>query len=792
MDKTLIFKAAVPAFLFPTVAQAGPVVPIAAAIGGAIGLTGAAAVAVGAVAIAAVGYVAVKAVGSALTGAFAPDIPAYDVGAPDQSAAVEGVKLTRKGTNEPVPVVYGHRRIGGKIIFAESHGNSDDVNNRYLTVVYALCEGEIAKVNRIFIDEVQLPNSNPAFSTGSDNQQSPGSGRYKGRLEFQLYAGTETQAQSSLANGAPSWNDKTRTMPGIAYAVMRYEWKHVEDNEDAENNPYGGGIPNIMFDIVGKKVYDVATHVGNTEDLANDYADLSKGISYNPVNHLLDYMMNSRYGPGIAKEEIDAKYFFIAANKCNQQIDYDANGTQDGPAMLSSVVIDTRAKIIDNVKILVQGCRGFMPYSRGRYKIRIDDGGNRYDIQSSNVDVELDITEDELMYGMSLSGENKADKYNQVIVKFVDPDKNFTEQQVVFPAETSSTYTTALAEDNGEQLVGEFLYASVTNRAIADNLARTIFSKSRNQRYIQFTGSPKLLELEVGDIIRVTSTVFNLTAQTFRVTKLTINPEATVSVEAREHDASIYPFVPGAQVEVPPKVFASDFFSIVPQPLPNPDHPVAVRPPFMPLPVIPPITSPKSDFIIAIPFYDTAAPEIPTDVNNILPQAPDSSAITTVTSFNEFGASSGTTALLNGVVGNTFPINSSITEIPGGGVLNFSIQAPKDSTLDALRIYSYSVATGAINKRTDLTFNTEAGQRGVISFSIDFNDDTYFVPRFLNTASGKEYKDGSAGPHVALTYTNLNNESDSEKTLEAAMNNAIQAVDLTTDPDTRETTHQLG
>jgi len=795
VDKALIIKAAVPAFLLPSVAQAGPVIPVAAAIGGAIGLTGAAAIAVGAVAIAAVGYVAVKAIGSALTGAFAPDIPGYDVGAPDQSAAIEGVKVTRKGTNEPVPVVYGHRRIGGKIVFAESHGDTDDVNNRYLTVVYALCEGEIAQVNRIFVDEVQLPNENPSFSTGSNNQQSPGSGRYKNRLAFQLYAGTETQTQSSLADGAPSWNDKTRTMPGIAYAVMRYEWKHIEDNDDAENNPYGGGIPNVMFDIIGKKVYDVATHVGNTEDLANDYADLSKGISYNPVNHLLDYLMNPRFGPGITKEEIDAKYFFVAANKCNQVIDYDSNGTQDGPAMLSNVVIDTRAKIIDNVKILVQGCRGFMPYSRGRYKVRIDDGGNRYDIESSNVDVELDITEDELLYGMSLSGENKADKYNQVIVKFVDPDKNFTEQQVVFPAETSSTYTTALAEDNGEQLVGEFLYASVSNKNIAENLARTIFNKSRNQRYIQFTGSPKLMELEVGDIIRVTSTVFNLTEQTFRVTKLTINPQATVSVEAREHDASIYPFVAGEQIENPPKVFASDFFSIVPQPLPNPEHPVAVRPPQLQNPVIGPIVSPKSDFNFNVPYYSPIVASnlaIALTANNTLPQAPDSSAITTVTSFNEFGASSGTTALLNGVVGNTFPINSSITEVPGGGVLNFSIQTPKDSTLDALRIYSYSVATGAINKRTDLTYNTEAGQTGVISFSIDFNDDTYFVPRFLNTASGKEYKDGSAGPHVALTYTNLNNESDSAKTLEAAMNNAIQAVDLTTDPDTRETTHQLG
>jgi len=791
MDKALIVAAAIPAFLLPTMAKAGPVIPIAAAIGGAIGLTGAAAIAVGAVAIAAVGYVAVKAIGSVLTGALMPDIPGYNGGAPDQSAQIEGVKITRKGTNEPIPVVYGHRRIGGKIIFAETHGETSDVNNRYLTVVYALCEGEIAEVNRVFIDEVELPNSNPAFTT----EHAPSSGRYKDRLTFQLFAGTESQSQSSLANGAPSWDDRgsnARRMPGIAYAVMRYEWKHIESNDEAENNPYGGGIPNVMFDIIGKKVYDVTTHTGYTEDLSNDYADLTKGISYNPVNHLLDYMMNPRFGAGIQKEEIDAKYFWVAANKCNQLIDYDQNGTQDGPAMLSNVVLDTRAKIIENVKILVQGCRGFMPYSRGRYKIRIDDGGNNWDIDSANVDVVYDVTEDELLYGMTLSGENKAQKFNQVIIKYVDPTKNFTEQQVAWPEETSSTYTTALAEDNGEQLVGEFMYASVTNVAIARNIARTIWYKSRNQRYIQFTGTPALMELEVGDIIRVTSTVFNLSLQTFRVSKVSINPEATVSIEATEHDANIYPFVAGEQIENPPQVYQADFYSLVPLPLPQPEHPVSVRPPRLTDPVIPSPPGLKGGVPLPVPFYSTAATVLPLDVNNILSAFKDGNAITTVTSFNEFGTGGGTSALLVGVSGREFAIDPTYTEVSGYGQLNFRVQAPKDTTIDTLRLYTYSVATGALNKKQDFTFNTQNAQARPLYLSVDFTDDTYFVPRWANNDANKEYVDGSTGSYPAIAYTDLNSQATTGKNLEAALNNAIQGIDLATDPDVRETTHSLG
>jgi len=777
MDKALIIKASIPAFLLPSIATAAPVVPVLAAVGGALGLTGAAAIAVGAVAVAAVGYVAIKAIGSALTGALTPNIPGYDT-TPNLSEQVEGVKVTRKGTNEPVPVVYGHRRIGGKIVFAETHGDTDDVNNRYLTVVYAMCEGEIAQVNRIFIDEVQLPNSNPAFGS----ELTPSSGRYKDRLTFQLFAGTDSQTQSSLANGSPSWGAKTRKLPGIAYAVFRYEWKHVESNEDAENNPYGGGIPTVMFDIIGKKVYNVATHSSSSEDLSSNYASLPKVVSYNPVNHLLDYLMNPRYGAGVGISELDANYFKTAANKLNTRIDYDANGTQDGPAMTSNIVIDTRAKIIDNVKVLLQGARGIMPYSRGRYKLKIEDGGNDTDIDSAVVDVVLDITEEEMLYGMTLAGENKAQKYNQVIVRYVDPDQNFTEQQVVYPPETSSTYTTALAQDNNEQLVGNFMFAGVNNPNIAENLARTIYAKSRNQRYIQFTGTPELMELEVGDIIRVTSTVFNLSAQTFRVSKIMVNPEATVSIEAREHDATIYPFVKGNQIETKPQTYRSDFYSIVPIPIPQPEIPVSVRAPQMP----------ASVELTSADFSDVVSPTVAYNVNDTLPNGIDFNAVQTVNSFNEFGTGGGTTALLNSVTAFTGPINSSITEVSGYGILNFSIQLPKDTTLDTLRIYTYSVSTGSINKRTDLTYNTVQGLSTPYNFSIDFTDDTYFVPRFVNSSSDKEYVDGSTGSYSAIAYTDLNQQSTTGLNLEAALNNAIQAVDLATDPNIRETTHALG
>jgi hypothetical protein len=56
-------------------------------------------------------------------------------------------------TNEPsntasIPVVYGTRRVGGTIVFAEVNG----ADNRYLDVVYAICEGEIEAIDAVYFD----------------------------------------------------------------------------------------------------------------------------------------------------------------------------------------------------------------------------------------------------------------------------------------------------------------------------------------------------------------------------------------------------------------------------------------------------------------------------------------------------------------------------------------------------------------------------------------------------------------------------------------------------------------
>ena len=695
-------------------------------------------------------------IGNAIAGLFGGLTP--DVPTPNTAASPDGVLLTKTGSNMDIPVIYGFRRVGGRIVFAETNGD----NNTYLNVVYVICEGEISRIKRIYVDDVQIPGSDYAFGT----THSATSGRFANRMQWQVFAGTETQSQSSLANQAPSWNNRTRKLPGVAYAVFRYEWKKIESQEDADNNPYRGGIPAIKFDVEGKKVYDVTTHSSGA-NLSNDYGALTKTFSYNPVSCTLDYLMNPRYGCGIDKTEINADAFKTAAIKCNQQVTY-ATG-QQGKAITMNAVVSTQPKLLENVKMLLSGCRAFLPYIQGRYKIKIEDGGNAQDITSASLTSAFDVTTDHLVSTVALQGEKKENKYNQVIVRYVDPDKEFTEQQVSYSE-------SADVSSDGEDLIGDFQFFTIANKNIAEDIARMIYKKSRDQRYIQFSATPELLAVEPGDIITVTSDVLNLSSQTFRVTNMNFDTNGAISVQARQHNATLYPFVSGTEIVTPAKTFAPDTYNLTPISPLTPSTPISVAPPNDPEGVITGFDSAGE------PIEESASTD-----NDEAVQSPDEqSQGNVVTKFSSIGGDTGT-ALLVSAQGYIFPVNAIIGSARS---LQFEFNPPQDQTIDQIKIYEYSISSGALLSvqsfpiRYDEAYPTTCILRSL-------SDDSYLIPRFVNTTNNTEYQDGSTGTYSAIAYTNINLQSASGKGLEAVINNALQAVDFESDPNRRITVHQL-
>jgi len=514
---------------------------------------------------------AIKKVVKKVTG-FVGDFFGFNIkpmGAPDVGGGAEqeqGVLLSKTGTIEGIPVIYGYRRVGGTLIFVETSGT----NNAFLYACYVICEGEIAGIKKIFLDDNTLEApANGAAMYPAETQFEVG-GRYSGRIKMQFFMGTEGQAQSSLLNELPSWASKKRTLPGVAYAAMRFEWKPINDQADADNNPYQGGVPRLQLDVHGKKIYDVTTHTSGAQ-LSAVYGSLTKTYTglegTNPANCLLDYLMNPRYGCGISRDEIDAASFKTAATKLNQTVTYFESTT--GPIMTCCAALDSRSKLLDNVKILIGGARAILPYVQGRYRLIVEDGGHPTDITSAVVTTSYDVDVNEIVGGITLTGETKTSKYNQVIVNYVDPNRDFTVQQVFHNVAQD------LAIDDDEPLSGEFTFGTLTNEYIAKNMARYIYLKSRTQTGIEFTATQELINLVPGDIIRITDTVLNLNLKTYRIINMKLNVDGNIGISGTEHVATIYPYVRGDQQDNPNP-------TPDPEPVPTPIDPPPTLPPEVP------------------------------------------------------------------------------------------------------------------------------------------------------------------------------------------------------------------
>ena len=754
-----------------------------------------------------------SAIGSAVSGLFGgltPDVPTPNSGATSPG----GVVLTKAGSNVDIPVVYGYRRVGGRILFAETNGN----DNQDLFVVYAICEGEIQGIKKIYIDDTELPKPpGGIYAVGNGTTHSINDGRYKGRLTIQIFNGTETQEQSTLAKMSKSWGNKERKLPGVAYAAMSFKWKKIETQEDADNNPYRGGIPQVKFDVEGKKVFNVITH-GGGENLASDYAGLTKTFSYNPVSCTLDFLMNPRYGAGIDRTEIDADAFKTAAIKCNQKVFYDTGAKQGGKIMTMNAVVSMQPKIIDNVKTLLSGCRAFLPYIQGRYKIKIEDGGHATDITSSTVTSAFDVTTDHIIGSISMQGEQKQNKFNQVIVRYVDPDKNFTEQQVIH---TESADVTA----DGEDLIGDFQFFTISNPRIAENFARMIYKKSRNQRFINFTATPELLAVEPGDVIRVTSDVLNLSTQTFRVTNMNFTGGGNVAIQAREHDATLYPHVAGEQIEIPAKLYKPDTFIITPSPADPTREPISVTPPDDPEETI---TDPEQDST------GTPTGESPGSGNNDLPETPDKKN-PKVTLFNtwtnrfaplqpaivrstQFGTSS-SCLLFQPDIGNDFgptlrqKYNPPFDAQPSpGGQLTFKILQPVTFFGMDIVFYHFNRQTKVLVDKIERPLTPVPGTQHCLLFLQNLTTQSFLRAKFYGKFSEQYYDDGSttaafadltrvrAPTYSAFSFVDLDGRTQSGFNLDAALNNYIQndttfrkfAADASSSTSSSKTTESLG
>lgn len=444
-----------------------------------------------------------------------------------------GVLVNKESNIEQIPVIYGERRVGGVRVFVSTDGTSttgggwktgyhpdtdtydtttSTPTNEYLYIALVLCEGEVESITDIYVDDVPITDD-----------------KYTGLINYDAYLGTDTQTMPDthyLRQVNEYWTADHR-LRGVAFLGMRFKW-----DEEAFS-----GIPEITALVKGRKIYDPRTSTTAWSD--------------NPALCIRDYLTNTRYGKGLPSSAIDDTLIGDAADDCDQSVTlYDGGGS--GKTFTCNVVLDTSKTLFDNLNTLLLGCRGFLPYTQGEYRLKIDGS-------SSSI---MTFTTDTIIGGIQIKGESKDEKFNRVTVKFPNPDANWQPDTAIWPPAGSTEETTYLAEDGGVLLHEEIELDTITNYYQARDLARVILLRSRNALICAIKTTSEALQLEIADVVSITHATPGWTAKPFQVMGMQLNDDGTVDLALLEYDSTIYTWEVGTEQQTYPDTSLPDPFTV--------------------------------------------------------------------------------------------------------------------------------------------------------------------------------------------------------------------------------------
>jgi len=465
-----------------------------------------------------------------------PEVPEFSEEFEEQQA--RGILVNKFTANSSIPVVYGTRKVGGNVVFVETSGT----DNQYLYMAVVLSEGEIDSVQTLFVNNHQVTLSG-SLTDGTQRTVTNADANFfdtentNSLITVQAHLGTDSQTSSSLLGEVSSWTSNHR-LRGLAYLALRFEW----------NAEKFGSLPRVQAIIKGRKIYNPNLDGTVTGGSGSHRADTSTTWEYsdNPILQLLDYLRNDRFGMGIANSYFDSNFadWQTATDVCDADIT-PVSGASAIDLLDSHIVVDTSRKAINNVKEFVKGSRSYLNFSGGKYNILVETTGS----------ASITLTEDNIIGGITVQSKNKNSRYNRVIVTFVNPDKNFQTDTVQFPPvdetglDSADQHATMKTEDGELLLEGRFDYTMITNAHQAQEMAEIILRRSRSSLDISLRADGTALDLAVGDIVNVTHATTGFSAKAFRVQRISINADHTVSIQCSEHQDSFYTF--GTQQALP-------------------------------------------------------------------------------------------------------------------------------------------------------------------------------------------------------------------------------------------------
>lgn len=443
----------------------------------AIGASAAAAAGIIAASVAMVITVAATVAASLLIKPAVPSIGAY--------TSQQERKQTLRSATAPMAFIYGCTVVSGLLFYAEEEKGTS--TKEWVHLGIAIAGHPIDHVGRIWLGDELI-------------------GDYGDKAQFEIHSDRTTVDPFMKAN-CSSWKDDM-----IGKGIT---WARISLKFDADKFP--SGIPNIKFEVFGKKVYDPRN--GTT------------AWSENAALCILDYYRSYLKVP---ETDINMSQFIQAANVCDQVLNdgggnrkrYTINGTFDAS--------ETQAGVLDDLHL---ACAGEPTFMAGQHGLL---AGAYYGPAT------MDINPGQIISDVKIIPEAAYnDKLNIVTGTFLDPQQQYSE--VDYPAVKVQSYIDA----DGSEFTSDLKLRFVANEFQAQQLAQIKINRTRIGRTLQFTMNLSGYQYRPGYYVRLYLPQLGINGQEFRITEWSLAADKGVDITLKQETAAVWNDAIGRPIERP-------------------------------------------------------------------------------------------------------------------------------------------------------------------------------------------------------------------------------------------------
>ncbi len=400
-------------------------------------------------------------------------------------------------TGNKLQIVYGDVLTSGPI--CDANISNENKMMHYFTV---LSEKTDSGTFTIGSQGIRFGDKKLNFGTGASahivqsvyDANGTSNTNWSGKIRVRVYAG-------GTAAGNQIFPVPGGGVTAVAATTMMPHW-------DTTTNYKGTDLVFAMTEID----YDQEEGLVNMEPMT---FNLVNSLT-SPGNVVIDYMTNSRYGAGIANTLIDFDSFTGAGNSSvggygDETVSYTpyAGGSATQPRFQINGTLGTIDDVQTNLDKLMSSCGSFLLFDgkQGKYK------GLPNQIYQDQTNCFV-ANDDNIIGKISVQNTDLYQQYNAVEVEYFDKERRDQRNSVL--VETPSSDRNTGEPDNKLS----YSLDMVNNKVSVEILANIDLKQTRLDKVVTFTGDHSFLQVDVGDVIKLTNETYGFTDKLFKVMQI--------------------------------------------------------------------------------------------------------------------------------------------------------------------------------------------------------------------------------------------------------------------------------